>query len=42
MVIDNGTPALEFEEEELSFIEKLVRWFKGTKVYAIIIEISRL
>ncbi len=42
MIIDDGTPALEFEAEEPSIIDRIVTWFKGTKIYAIIIEISRL
>lgn len=40
MVIDDGTAPLKFEAKEPSFIEKLTAFFKGTKVYAIIMEIA--
>ena len=42
MIIEDGTPDLDFEAKELSFLEKLTLWFKGTKLYAIAIEITRL
>lgn len=42
LVIDDGTAPLEFKAEEPSIIDRIVTWFKGTKLYAIIIEISRL
>lgn len=38
-VIDDGAEKLEYEEEELTFGEKIVNWFKGTKLWAIIGEI---
>lgn len=40
-VIDNGTEPLEFEEEEKSFCDKFVIWFRGTKVWTIINELFR-
>ncbi len=42
MIIDNGTAPLEFKAEEPTIIDRLVNWFKGTKLYAIAIEISRI
>lgn len=39
-VIDDGSEDLEFVAEELSFKDKFVRWFKGTKLWAIIGEIA--
>ena len=38
-VIEDGSDKLEYEEEELDFGAKLLRWFKGTKLWAIIGEI---
>ncbi len=38
-VIDNGAELLEYEEEEMTFGEKIINWFKGTKLWAIINEI---
>lgn len=40
-VIDNGAEPLEFEEEEKSFGERFVIWFRGTKVWTIINELFR-
>ena len=37
--IDNGAEKLEYVEKELTLGERLVRWFKGTKLWAIIGEI---
>ncbi|MBQ3127742.1 MAG: hypothetical protein IJC13_01745 [Clostridia bacterium] len=39
--IDNGAELLEYEEEEMTFGEKIVNWFKGTKLWAIIGEIIK-
>ncbi len=41
LVIDNGSEPLEFEEEEMSFIERLRIFFKGTKIWTIISEIKK-
>ncbi len=41
-VIDNASKTLNFEEEELGFWDKLLAWFKGTKLWAIIGEIGKL
>ena len=40
-VIDNGAEPLEYEEEEKTFCDKFLRWFKGTKIWAIIGEIIK-
>ena len=37
--IEDGSEKLEYEEEELDFGAKFLRWFKGTKLWAIINEI---
>ncbi len=42
LVIDDGTAPLEFVEEEVSLLDSLMNFFKGTKIYTIIIEITRL
>lgn len=39
--IDNGAELLEYEDEEMTFGEKIVNWFKGTKLWAIIGEIIK-
>ena len=41
-VIDNGTAPLEFAAEEVSPLDSLMLFLKGTKIYAIIIEITKL
>ena len=41
LVIDDGSEPLEFEEEEMSFIERLRIFFKGTKIWTIISEIKK-
>lgn len=41
-VIDNGTAPLEFVAEEVSPLDSLMLFLKGTKIYAIIIEITKL
>ncbi len=41
-VLDDGSEPAEYEEREVSFIEKFITFFKGTKLWAIIIEITRL
>ncbi len=43
-VIDNGSEPIEYEEETgiQAFIDKIVNFFKGTKIWAIITEITRL
>lgn len=38
-VIDDGSEKLTFEAEEMTFWQKFVNWFKGTKIWAIIGEI---
>ncbi|MBR6530898.1 MAG: PHP domain-containing protein [Clostridia bacterium] len=40
-VLEDGSEKLEYEEEELDFGAKFVRWFKGTKLWAIIGEIIK-
>ncbi|MEE1137618.1 MAG: hypothetical protein U0M02_03995 [Acutalibacteraceae bacterium] len=40
LIINNGTEPLEFVAPELSLIEKLTNFFRGTKLYAIIMEIA--
>ncbi|MBR3836367.1 MAG: hypothetical protein IKJ69_06260 [Clostridia bacterium] len=37
--IDDGSELLEFEDKEMTFGEKFINWFKGTKLWAIIGEI---
>ena len=39
LVIDDGSEPETFVAEELSFLDKLTIFFKGTKIYAIIMEI---
>ena len=41
-VIDNGTAPLEFAAEELSPLDSLMLFLKGTKIYTIIMEIVKL
>ncbi len=41
-VIDDGSEPLDFVADEPSFLEKLVSWLKGTIIYAIAIEITRI
>ncbi len=41
-VIDDGSEPLTFEEEELGFLDKFLRWFSGTKIWAIFEEIFKL
>ncbi len=40
-VIDDGSEPLKFVAEEVSFIDKLISFFKGTWIWSIIGEISR-
>ncbi|MBR4859487.1 MAG: hypothetical protein IKU08_09945 [Clostridia bacterium] len=40
MIIDDGTEPLEFVAPEPTLAEKLINFFKGTKIYAIIMEIA--
>ncbi len=40
-VLDDGSEKLTFEEEELSFADRLFIWFKGTKIWAIFEEIIK-
>lgn len=42
MVIDNGSAPLTFEAPKPSIIDSLINVFKGSKLYAIVIELSRL
>ncbi len=39
--LDDGSEPLTFEEDELSFIDKLYIWFKSTKIWAIFEEIIK-
>ena len=41
-VIDNGTAPLEFAAEEVSPLDSLMLFLKGTKIYTIIMEIVKL
>ena len=41
LVIDNGSEPLTFEEEEISLIDKIINWFKDTRLYVIFQELSR-
>lgn len=41
-VIDNGTAPLEFAAEEVSPLDSLILFLKGTKIYTIIMEIVKL
>ena len=41
-VLDDGSEPAEYEEPEVTFIDKLITFFKGTKIWAIIIELTRL
>ena len=41
-VLDDGSEPADFEEPEVSFIDKLIIFFKGTKLWAIITELTRL
>ncbi len=40
-VIDDGSEPLKFEEKELGFFDKLLIWFKSTKIWAIFEEIFK-
>lgn len=42
LVIDNGSEPLEFVEEEKTFIDNIMLILKGTKIWALISEISKL
>lgn len=42
LVIDNGSEPLEFVEEELSILDSILMYLKSTKIWAIIVEVSRL
>ncbi|MBR4049106.1 MAG: hypothetical protein IKK09_01270 [Clostridia bacterium] len=41
LVIDNGSKPLTFEEEEISLIDKIINWFKDTRLYVIFQELAR-
>ncbi len=41
-IIDDGSEPIEFEEDDTTCFEKIACWFKGTKVYAIVVELVRL
>ena len=41
-VLDDGSEPADFEEPEVTFFDKLLNFFKGTKIWAIIVELTRL
>ena len=41
-VLDDGSDPAEYEEPVVSFVDKLIAFLKGTKIWAIIVEITRL
>ncbi len=41
-VLDDGSEPLTFQEEEMSFADKFLYWFKGTKLWSIFEEIFKL
>ena len=41
-VLDDGSEPAEYEEPVVSFADKLIAFIKGTKIWAIIVEITRL
>lgn len=41
LVIDNGSEPLTFEEEEISLVDKIINWFKDTRLYVIFQELVR-
>ena len=40
-VLDDGSEPAEYEEPEVSFIDKLITFFKGTKIWTLIVELTR-